>query len=622
MEEDFYNKINKLSIKLNESNMYFLNIKKNPLNPKLHLDNFFNLKKNINDFDDIYKELKINIEDKYYLFKCFYDLFINFLKNISGFIMYLKIYEEYAFDQSTKEKYSIHLSEEEKLISHLDSIEFDILETFGTYQNFNFKQLLRALNMDSTLTNIHIQDLISLNIERDIKGNLKSPYLNIDKVNDLPKKDHKQLNNIKNIENFINYLHYLICNYIYNIIKLFKDKDLIINYITIPQYHTICWFVSMITGFTYSDLNKQLIIDKNKSNSSNSKFKNMIMYIIDNITNKFREYDLNTDCYLLKYLKEEPINALNNEIINVFNFFVKKAEKKLGKSMKSFSSINNNEIIMSKKNYDIFISGIKQNYINTRYSYFANFIHDNKTDFNKNQYKINLLTSKDYAIYYKTDSNIIRYFYKLLNINTKYFYVNMKNNELFFFKNMEFPELDDNEEEENVDEDEYDYYEDHKDDINDNIDIIILEYNNIQVFDDYNFKLIKYKLFNIHDDIKTFNYKGFNYKLDYILHYNDKEKDCKIDTQCHHCISAITYDKKEYIYDSSRIFNYITCDDKINYDIPCSLIKQDWKKNINEDITYCTTNCKYNLECNIDENRKNVCYTFNTDIFYIYVKIN
>ena len=84
---------------------------------------------------------------------------------------------------------------------------------------------------------------------------------------------------------------------------------------------------------------------------------------------------------------------------------------------------------------------------------------------------------------------------------------------------------------------------------------------------------------------------------------------------CHHCISAITYDKKEYIYDSSRIFNYITCDDKINYNIPCSLIKQDWKKNINEDITYCTTNCKYNLECNIDENRKNVCYTFNTDIF-------
>jgi len=620
MEEDFYNKIKELSIKFNESNMYFFNIKRNPLNQTIHSNNFLKLKKNINDFDNIYKELKTNIEDKYYLFKCFYDLFIIFLKNISGFIMYLKIYEEYAFDGITKEKYSIDLSEEKKLISHLDSIELDILETFETYQNFNFKQLLRTLNLDSTLTNIHIQDLISLNIERDINGNLKSPYLDIIKVSNLPKKDHIQLNTVKNIENFINYLHYLICNYIYNIIKLFKDKDLIINYITIPQYHSICWFVSMITGFTYSDLNRQLIIDKNKYNLSNSKFKDMIMYIIDNITNKFKEYDLNTDCYLLKYLKEEPIKVLNNEIINVFKFFVKKAQKKLGESMKSFSSIKNNEIIMSKKYYDIFINGLKQNYVNTRYSYFANFIHDNKKDFNKKQYKINLLTSKDYAIYYKTDSNIIRYFYKLLNINTKYFYVNMKNNSLFFFKNMEFPELD-NDEEEKVDEDEYDYHEDYKDDINDSIDVIIIEYNNIQVFDDHNFELIKYKLFDIHDDINTFKYKGYYYKLDYILHYNDKEKDCKIDAGCHHCISAITYDKKEYIYDSSRIFNYITCDDKINYNIPCSLIKQEWKKNINEDITYCTTNCKYNLECNIDENRKNVCYTFNTDIFYIYVKI-
>ena len=61
---------------------------------------------------------------------------------------------------------------------------------------------------------------------------------------------------------------------------------------------------------------------------------------------------------------------------------------------------------MPKKNYDIFIKGIKTNYSNTRYSYFANFIHDNKTDFNKKQYKINLSTSEDYAIYYKTDSNI------------------------------------------------------------------------------------------------------------------------------------------------------------------------------------------------------------------------
>jgi hypothetical protein len=616
MEEEFLNKIKELSNTLNESNIYFFYIKNYPLDETLHSKNFEILKKNMNEFDKIFQELNKIIKDKYYLFKCFYDLFIVFLKNISGFIMYLKIYQEYAFNSKTKKKHSFNLNEEEELIKYLETINSDILETFETYQNFNFKQLLHGLDMNPNLTNIHIQDLISLNIERNIKGYLKSPYFKIVKVNDYPKKHCKILDNIKNIEYFINYLHYLICKYIYNVINLFKDKDLIINYITIPQYHSICWFVSMITGFTYSDLNKNLIKDKNKYNLSNSKFKNMIMYIINNITNKFKEYDLNTDCYLFKYLKEEPIKVLNYEIINVFKFFLKKAHKKLGKSIYSFSSyISNDAFFISKKNYDLFITGLKQNYKNTRYSYFVNFIDDNKIDFNEKQYKINLSTSIDYAIYYKTDSNIIRHFYKLLNINTKYFYANTRNDELYFFKNIEFPELD-KEEEEIVDEDDK---EDEDDEVN--IDIIIIEYNNLQVFEDPNFELIEDKLFNIHDDIKSFKYKEFDYKLDYILHYNDKEKDCKIDTVCHHCISAITYDKKEYIYDSSRIFNYITCDNKINYDIPCSLIKQEWKKNINENISYCTTNCKYYLECNIDETRKNVCYTFNTDIFYIYVKI-
>lgn len=40
MEEEFYNKIKELSIKLNESNMYFFNIKTNPLNKSIHSNNF------------------------------------------------------------------------------------------------------------------------------------------------------------------------------------------------------------------------------------------------------------------------------------------------------------------------------------------------------------------------------------------------------------------------------------------------------------------------------------------------------------------------------------------------------------------------------------------------------
>jgi len=51
-------------------------------------------------------------------------------------------------------------------------------------------------------------------------------------------------------------------------------------------------------------------------------------------------------------------------------------------------------------------------------------------------------------------------------------------------------------------------------------------------------------------------------------------------------------------------------------------MRQNWNKYINKDLTYCIENCKYNLECNIDNIPKDErCYTFNTDIVYVYVRI-
>jgi hypothetical protein len=111
---------------------------------------------------------------------------------------------------------------------------------------------------------------------------------------------------------------------------------------------------------------------------------------------------------------------------------------------------------------------------------------------------------------------------------------------------------------------------------------------------------------------------GIKYKLDYILHYNDIDK-CK-DKKCYHCISGITYNNEDYIYNSDIKSDVISCDDGNEYAIPCSLLKQNWNKNINKDITYCTTKCKYNLECKIDNlYDNNLCYTFNTNITYVYV---
>jgi hypothetical protein len=63
------------------------------------------------------------------------------------------------------------------------------------------------------------------------------------------------------------------------------------------------------------------------------------------------------------------------------------------------------------------------------------------------------------------------------------------------------------------------------------------------------------------------------------------------------------------------------CGDNL-YELPCTLMRQDWNKDINKDLTYCIKNCRYNLECNIDNIPKNeLCYTFNTDITYVYVKM-
>ena len=124
--------------------------------------------------------------------------------------------------------------------------------------------------------------------------------------------------------------------YMYLIIKNYfiVDKISVLNnYVTIPQYMGICWYVSILTGMCYSDASRKLI----KSNFANLKklqseksikesdksFINVIIYIIENITDKQLIYteNITTNCSLFIYLKDKvpefllyKINELCNDI--------------------------------------------------------------------------------------------------------------------------------------------------------------------------------------------------------------------------------------------------------------------------------------------------------------------
>ena len=85
------------------------------------------------------------------------------------------------------------------------------------------------------------------------------------------------------LSNLTNYIRSFRLVIIGDIFMLPNDNKIIL----IPQYQGICWFVSMITALSYSDMNRELIISKIPNfgtvNSSSNEFKDFIHYIIRNI---------------------------------------------------------------------------------------------------------------------------------------------------------------------------------------------------------------------------------------------------------------------------------------------------------------------------------------------------
>lgn len=608
---EFINKIQELNITINENGEYISKIANDPDNEDLHKENILLFKKMIDEYDNNFEYFKANIEENNYLFKCFYDIFIKYLVNIAGFIHYVQIYSDYL-----KQKFDLE-------IYHDNIIEND------TYYSYNLRELLEIVQL-----NLNYHFVIQL---IDLYTIIHHKNIEFDDNNYTFKFTYTELK--ENSDELINYLKRLLHTTIYNLVILYetKIKPRNNNYITIPQYTSICWYVSILTGMCYSDANKKLITDKidiHNTEEEDNEFTLLIKTLIKNITSIYRKYDsknINSEnnCEIYEYLKTKPKFALDNLLYDMCIFFIDdyklfifrktnaKNKASLSKSTKSFKSLKRNikinldqgkkKLIIHESEYENFISFLTNKYKLSKYAFFINIFFSNIIKQHEN-YILDIFHLEDYGLNI-TDINILEYLYELLGINSKFIYVNkndIKTDELLFYEyNNKFF----------INETETPAYIP---------DVIILEYNSNIILDlEFSSYInpLKYKIKIIDNNLGIIEYKGVNYKLDYILHRNDIQKTCEYNCNCRHRISAITYNNKDYIYDSSKISEKVMCGDNL-YELPCTLMRQDWNKDINKDLTYCIKNCRYNLECNIDNIPKNeLCYTFNTDITYVYVKM-
>jgi hypothetical protein len=567
---NFIKKIHNLNTKINNNN-YINRISS-------HRENFVELNRIIKKYQEIHDVFKENLEDNYYLFKCFYDIFIKYLVNIINFIEYLK-----DIINTSKSSKSI-------LKSDIDNVN----KTYGTIYNYTFVKLLKFLKLKESKKYITIKDLYLIIQSYDKKEGIK-------KIPDLHKLEFKKFLNKKNINTLIKNLEIIINNTIADIVDLdqtIKKKTKHLNYITIPQYNPICWFASILTGMCYSDLNKKLIYDKiTKNDSKFNPFSEMIKFLIKEITNQYKTYDEKDSfyCEMLNYLKNEPVQVLNYFIdLNLDNFL---------KEIYDTFKVKINLEDMSNEDYDNMMAYLNENYLYSKYSYFMNFIYYNlKKNEDGTRCSFNLDDSKVYEISY-ADSSILVYFYDLINVFCKYVYLDIDSKSKA-----------------------YNYYENAllNDENSDKIpDIIAIEYNNkiINLNDENKIKKVDEEIKIEDSEMGIIIYKDHKYKLDYILHFNDTKIKCDLNSSCVHCISAITYGGVEYIYDSDKIRKIVDCEE--TYKIPCSLIKQKWSKNMNKELSYCTTDCNYNIDCKLDKiYRDDICYTYNFNLIYVYIKID
>ena len=439
---------------------------------------------------------------------------------------------------------------------------------------------------------------------------------------------------ISNIDNIKNYIREF---------KKYIIKDIFIlpfdnNYIAIPQFEGICWFISMITALSYSDMNRKLITDKIifkgiTEDVSSTNFINFIQYIINNISEKRLTYNSDTPINIsniLTYIQEKPIQVLKDIVIkygkevlcitNAVNQEYKDDIKKFIDKLIGLQINNiNNTIIRANLNHnDIknpFGYIIFYNLLKTIDLPLASLQQQSRSKASKSSKSLDttIITKNifdryingqldninfDYFGIYDYQYYILQYLYLLLDIKNVYGKIVVDAG-----GNKSFHKL-----------------------LNDNIDpspeVIILHTSELSRDPMYDASPIANMSLNVSNDIITYN--GFEYKLDYLLQASDQSLSC---VACGHCISGIVYNNINYIHDSKNIVKRIKINGKY-FMKACPLSKHDWTTKILQNLCYSVEKCGVdNVEIasvsKAVQNTANInlCYNANKNYTLVYVKI-
>ena len=487
----------------------------------------------------------------YLIYKCILILYT--------YYFYIKYIIEYITDKIT---------ETNELPPLLDLITANDLSTYIMHHkdNIDYSTKLKCTDKNTNLDCIYIESIYNLIINKfyidilcfppDRKIDTISIQLINSKIVSIKSKIESETTDYKKV-----IYKYIIINH--DILEL-VNSNVINNYITIPQYTGICWFVSMLTGMCYSDASKNLILSKEKEitdkrdtdiKESEKLFINIVFKILE-VSKNFLTYnnDLNNHCDFFKFFKKN----LTEYLITKLNE-VKKEKANGGNYTKQHLQIGDNEYY----------------YINI----LNKLLKQNKAD--------KIITNVDKMGITQDGSFILKSLYDILGINTLFIIGSYDNN---MYKQKSYTMTDETP------------------------DIIIVESRS---------EPEKYDLIeeiNIMDEItendgNKFTYKRSKYKLDYKIYSADSENNVCTLQGCGHCVSSIHYNKIQYYYDSGGAQQVHKCDGE-DIRIPCSLIRQDWvNKSIDTSIDkeHFSMNKCFFRNVDIDKNAIHIEYKFNEE---------
>ena len=487
----------------------------------------------------------------YLIYKCILILYT--------YYFYIKYIIEYITDKIT---------ETNELPPLLDLITANDLSTYIMHHkdNIDYSTKLKCTDKNTNLDCIYIESIYNLIINKfyidilcfppDRKIDTISIQLINSKIDSIKSKIESETTDYKKV-----IYKYIIINH--DILEL-VNSNVINNYITIPQYTGICWFVSMLTGMCYSDASKNLIVSKEKEitdkrdtdiKESEKLFINIVFKILE-VSKNFLTYDnnLNNHCDFFKFLKHDLTKYLITKLNEV------KKEKANGKNYtKQHLQIGDNEYY----------------YINI----LNKLLEQNKAD--------KIITNVDKMGITQDGSFILKSLYDILGINTLFIIGSYDNN---MYKQKSYTMTDKTP------------------------DIIIVESRS----EPEKYDLIE--KINIMDEItdndgNEFTYKKSKYILDYKIYSADSTNNVCTLQGCGHCVSSIHYNKIQYYYDSGGAQTVHKCDGE-DIRIPCSLIRQDWvNKSIDTSIDkeHFSMNKCFFRNVDIDKNAIHIEYKFNEE---------